>query len=98
MGSAAISFQIRDRTKEEFGKAINAHTFRHIAATTIATASPQRAQDIMAVLGHASMSASEKYYNRAGLISAGASLHASIADLRKGLPKAGSRGLSTKSS
>lgn len=83
MGSAAIAFQISDRTKEEFGTPINPHTFRHIAATTIATANPQGAHDIMAVLGHASMTASEKHYNRAGSIGAGASLHATIAKLRK---------------
>jgi integrase/recombinase XerD len=83
MGSDAIAFQINDRTREEFGTAINPHTFRHIAATTIATANPQGAQDIMAVLGHSSMAASEKHYNRAGSIGAGAALHKSIAKLRK---------------
>jgi integrase/recombinase XerD len=83
MGGDAISYQVGDRTKEQFGKPINVHTFRHIAATLIATNNPEGASDIRAILGHTSMRASDKHYNRAKTIAAGASLQSNIALLRK---------------
>jgi integrase len=82
MSSAAVEAQIGDRTRETFGKPINPHAFRHIAATMIATSNPEGAADIMAVLGHVSMATSEKYYNRATMIAAGNSVQATIAELR----------------
>ena len=83
MGADSIYAQICGRTKEEFGKSINPHTFRHIVATAIATSNPKGVADIKYVLGHTSMAASEKYYNRAKMLGAGASLHESIKQLRK---------------
>ena len=83
MGEDAIACQVCDRTREAFGKSINVHTFRHIAATLIATNNPDGAWDIKAILGHSSMRASDKHYNRAKTIAAGASLQANIALLRK---------------
>lgn len=84
MSKAAVAFQLMDRTKEEFGTAINPHTFRRIANTTIATANPEDAEDTLHVLGHSSIATSERYYNRARMVSAGHSLHGAIANLRKG--------------
>jgi integrase len=71
MGAAAITCQVCDRTNEQFGKPINVHAFRHIAATLIATNNPEGASDIKAILGHKSMTASDKHYNRAKTIAAG---------------------------
>ena len=72
MGSSAIEVQVRDRTQEAFGRSINPHTFRHIAATTIATSNPDGALDIKRVLSHSSISTSEKHYNRATMLGASA--------------------------
>jgi len=83
MGSDAIYFQVCHHTKEEFGTPINLYNARHIGATAIATANPAGATDIMHVLGHASMKTSEKYYNRATMISAGVTYQATIAELRR---------------
>jgi integrase/recombinase XerD len=83
MGHDAISVQIGERTKEAFGKPINPHTFRHIAATAVATSNPEGAFDIESILGHSSMTASEKHYNRANMLGAAATLQARVADLRK---------------
>lgn len=87
MTSDAIAYQIEGRTKEEFGTAINPHTFRHIAATTIATSNPAGATDIMTVLGHSNMRMSEKHYNRAQMLAAASSLQGTIGDMRKPLRK-----------
>lgn len=71
MTQAAIDAQVRSRTKEKFGLAINLHRFRHIAATTIATDAPEHVGDIQGALWHSSMHPSEKYYNLAGQLDAG---------------------------
>jgi len=71
MGDAAIAFQVGARTEEEFGEAINPHTFRHIAATTIATVDPGSSADIAGVLGHSSLRTADKHYNLARTVDAG---------------------------
>ena len=78
MGDDAIYSQIRARTKAEFGKAINPHTFRSIAATMIAESSPAESTAIMVVLGHGSMRTGERYYNQAGMQAAGEHFHRSL--------------------
>jgi integrase/recombinase XerC len=70
MTSSAVALQIKARTKEAFGAAINPHAFRHIGATTIATANSTQSTDIMNVLGHKSIATSEKYYNKAKVVDA----------------------------
>ena len=71
MGYDAIAVQIQARTKDEFGEAINPHTFRHIAATTIATVDPGSSADIAGVLGHSGLRTAEKHYNLARTVDAG---------------------------
>ncbi|KQW80774.1 tyrosine-type recombinase/integrase [Brevundimonas sp. Root1279] len=78
MGDDAIYCQIKARTKVEFGKAINPHTFRSIAATMIAESSPAESTAIMDVLSHGSMRTSERFYNRAGMMAAGERYHQSL--------------------
>ncbi|MCS6625397.1 tyrosine-type recombinase/integrase [Roseibacterium beibuensis] len=78
MGDDAIYCQIKARTKVEFGKAINPHTFRSIAATMIAESSPAESTAIMDVLGHGSMRSSERWYNQAGMRAAGEHFHRSL--------------------
>ena len=52
-------------TKRNFGIALRPHAFRHIAATSIATADPAHAGIIRDVLGHATVRMAEAHYNRA---------------------------------
>lgn len=58
------------RTEAVFGRAIPPHSFRHLAATTVAELSPADADAIMHLLGHGSIYPSQKYYNRAGALDA----------------------------
>ena len=78
MGDDAVYCQIKTRTKAEFGKAINPHTFRSIAATMIAETSPAESTAIKDVLGHGTMRTSERFYNRAGMVAAGDHYHRSL--------------------
>jgi len=52
----------RERTREAFGRHINPHLFRHIAATEIATFAPHDVSDAAAVLGHSSLDTTRQYY------------------------------------
>lgn len=83
MGEDAIYTQIKDRTEAEFGVAINPHSFRHIAATTIATDAPADIADAARVLGHAHPRTTEKYYNRATMVAAGKAYQATIKARRR---------------
>ena len=56
---------VRKRTKEAFGTAINPHAFRHAAATTLAIHDPEHVRLAAPVLGHRSLSTTEKSYNLA---------------------------------
>ena len=57
-------------TRRLFGKAIPPHRFRHSAATSIATASPELARIIRPLLAHTSNHTGEAYYNRARMMEA----------------------------
>lgn len=82
MNKATIGLQVSARTKAEFGKPINPHTFRHIAATAIATSTPEAAMEIATVLGHDTIKTAEKYYNRAEILGAGTTYQGSLAAYR----------------
>jgi integrase/recombinase XerD len=71
MKSNILAFRIKKWTEEAFGAAINPHTFRHIAATTIATEDPGNVMSVPAVLGHATLETSEQHYNKAKMVDAG---------------------------
>ncbi len=84
MTRTVLAHRITKRTGDEFGTAINPHTFRHIATTTIATEDPEGVTGVAAVLGHADLRTSEKHYNRAKMVDAARTYQATLKDLRKG--------------
>lgn len=83
MGASSVGWAIRNRTADEFGTPINPHCFRHIAATTIADAEPERAAGIMMILGHRSLQTSEHHYNRAKRSAAHQRHQETVARLRR---------------
>jgi len=62
---------------------VNPHTFRHIAATTIASVTPDNVTDIARVLGHTSLDVSEKHYTKARTVLAGRAYQETIVSLRR---------------
>jgi len=84
MGVDGVAVHIKARTEKKFGRSINPHTFRTIAATTVASAAPECVADISAVLGHTTLATSEKYYNRATRMGALDSFHGTVKALRNG--------------
>ena len=85
MSEAVLAHRIKKRTRDEFGTAINPHAFRHLVATTIATYDPENATGIAAILGHASLETSERYYNLAKSVHASERFNETITDLRRRL-------------
>ena len=57
--------QVTKRTEEHFGKSINPHQFRHIAASTLATERPEHVRVGANILGHSSFQTTEDYYIQA---------------------------------
>ncbi|CUH44495.1 site-specific integrase [Ruegeria atlantica] len=82
-------------TFREFGETLRPHAFRHIAATSVALDDPENVNIIATILGHASLSTSEAYYNRAQGIEAINAYQDVVRDLRKSAdrqkPQAGAR-------
>ncbi len=70
-------------THREFGETLRPHAFRHIAATSIALDDPENVNIIATILGHASLSTSETYYNRAKGIEATHAYQDVVRELRK---------------
>lgn len=70
-------------TKKAFGKELRPHSFRHIAATSIAINDPTHVNIIAPLLGHSSLAMSEKHYNRASSSEAAARYQDMVKNKRK---------------
>ena len=82
----AIYDRVVDRTRATFGKRINPHFFRDIAATTLAHADPEHVRIGAQLLGHRSFATTEQYYVRANMVAANRRRQASILRLRHSPP------------
>jgi integrase len=71
------------------------HLFRDAAATAIAIHDPEHVNNIMPVLGHATLTTSEQHYNQAQGLEAGRRYHGTLAAIcaRVRLPNKPRRGI-----
>jgi site-specific recombinase XerD len=83
MTEIAIYFRIMKLTEKKFGHIVNPHLFRDSAATSIAIEDPEHVRCTMAVLGHGSLTTSEKHYNQAGSLEASRRLQNHVLQLRR---------------
>ena len=83
----AAGQRIRDHTREEFGKSITPQLFRDCAATSIAVQDPEHIHVAAVLLGHRTLSTTQRYYNQAQLLDASRHYHAQIRQLRGPLRK-----------
>lgn len=84
-----ISGQIRFHTREEFGESITPQLFRDCAATSIAVQDPDHVHVAAILLGHKTLSTTQRYYNQARLLDASRRYHAQIRKLRGPLRQGG---------
>jgi len=68
MDGEAIAQRIGNVTKAHLGRRISPHLFRDCVATHIAIHDPKHVGITKAVLTHATLATSQKYYNQAGSI------------------------------
>ena len=64
-GAFTVRERIERQTFERFGKRINPHLFRDIAATSIASEIPRDVAIVTVVLGHTTPRTGERFYNQA---------------------------------
>ncbi len=74
-----VGERVSKRTGAVFGRSVNAHLFRSIAATTIATETPENIVDAARVLHHGSLRTNRTHYVRARALEAGRALHRAMA-------------------
>lgn len=70
-------------TERLLGVAINPHSFRACAATSLADRSPADARRAAPLLGHRYFATTERHYIRAQQIEASRKVHATLADIRR---------------
>jgi integrase/recombinase XerD len=70
-------------TAARLGRRINPHLFRDCAATSIAVEDPDHVQITAGVLGHSSLSTSERHYNHAESLQAARRYQGRIQELRQ---------------
>jgi integrase/recombinase XerD len=70
MTMQAIYDRLVERTQAAFGKPINPHCFRDIAATTIADVDPEHVRIAAQVLGHRTFTTTERHYIHAKMMAA----------------------------
>jgi integrase len=84
MTQMAIYDRIRARTTATFGAPINPHLFRDAAATTMAVNDPVHVRISAPLLGHRTLSTTEKYYQQASGLQAQRSFIEVIESLKRG--------------
>jgi integrase/recombinase XerD len=82
MSEQAIYWNTCRMTEELFGQRVNPHLFRDCAASALATDDPEHILAIARILGHSSITTTNRHYNQSQMTAAGDILHGVLADLR----------------
>jgi integrase len=82
LGYRTIAHRVRRHTRAAFGVAMTPHLFRDAAATAIAIHDPEHVNNIMPVLGHSTLTTSERHYNQARGLEAGRRYHGTVQAIR----------------
>lgn len=79
----SIQLRVAEHTKREFGKAISPHLVRDCVATSIAIHDPEHVRLATSILGHRTVSTTERHYNLAATMEAARAYSAAIRSQRK---------------
>jgi integrase/recombinase XerD len=69
-------------TEELFNQRINPHLFRDCAASALATKDPEHILAIARILGHTSITTTQRHYNQSQMTAAADILHNALADIK----------------
>ena len=89
LSDTALYDLVCKRTRVAFGKPINLHLFRDIAATEIAYKDPAKIGIARDLLGHSDLRAVDRHYNQASQIQAGRAYHQALLAERYDLTQTG---------
>jgi integrase/recombinase XerD len=84
MTMAGIYGMVIARTREGLGRAINPHLFRDCAVTSLAIEDPKHIGIATPLLGHRSVSTTERYYNQARSVEASRLIQQYLISVRNG--------------
>jgi len=82
MAQQSMYLNITGLSEKLFGKHITPHIFRDCAATALAEDDPEHVLAIARILGHTTMTTSNRHYNHAQMTKALALLHSTLSDLK----------------
>jgi integrase/recombinase XerD len=82
MSEQAVYWNTCRLSEKLYGQRVNPHLFRDCAASALATDDPEHILAIARILGHASITTSNRHYNQSQMTAAGDILHEVLADLR----------------
>jgi len=82
LSEGTLGYQVRQRTRAAFGRAVNPHLFRDCAATSLALEDPAHVRIAAQVLGHGSFRTTERHYNLAQGQRAAIAWHETLDGLR----------------
>jgi site-specific recombinase XerD len=82
MAPVSVACAIRVQTKRAFGRSINPHLFRDCLATSVAIDDPDHVQIAAALLGHATVATTQKYYDQSRMTRACRSFQSELMQLR----------------
>jgi integrase len=82
LSQSTTRYHIKNRTLNAFGVAITPHLFRDCAATSVAIEDPDHVRIAMNILGHHSLSTTQKYYDQSQMLAAGRTYQSALATLR----------------
>lgn len=77
-----IQARVTKLTRTAFGKSVNPHLFRDCVATSIAVEDPDHVRTAAVLLGHRTLTTTERHYNQAGALEAGRCYQQAILGLR----------------
>ncbi|WP_422368602.1 hypothetical protein [Pelagibius sp.] len=86
MRGSALYKQASKRTAAAFGKPVNLHLFRDIAATDLALRGPDALGTARDLLGHADLRSLDRHYLQARQVEAGRNYHKAMLELRSESP------------
>ena len=85
MQAKTIYYRVTRRTKRAFGASISPHLFRDCAATSIAIQDPEHVRMAATLLGHHSLTTTQKYYDQSRMLAAGRHYQSTVTAMRDGI-------------
>jgi site-specific recombinase XerD len=82
LAAGTIRHHVTARTREAFGQALSPHLFRDCAATSVAIEDPHHVRIAASILGHHSLSTTQRFYDQSRMLVAGRCYQSTMSKIR----------------